>query len=128
MDIDKAILKIIQIPETLSQVRTSSISSLLQESGYFEIHSDIDERKIYETIKEHPKYVKVWLQWSDDKRSSPSPYFRQTDDGRGLVGYYPGSYFRVWPDIYKACAVFIKLDMEQVRVGPENLNLDVLKS
>jgi hypothetical protein len=114
MDIRKITLKIIQLPATFRRVGDRSIISLLQEIRYFEIHTDIDELKILEVIKEHPEYVKDWVEWSEGNRASEGPYLRQNDDGRGLVGYYPGNDFKVYSDMYIACAAFIKLEIEGI--------------
>ena len=127
MDVDDIILKVVRLPETLRHEPSQSISSLLKASGYLEIHGDIDKPKILKVVRAHPEYVASWLQWSDDIRSSPNPYFMQPDDGRAIVGFYPGNYFKVYSDICEACAVFIKLQLETIRIGSGDLNLDVLK-
>jgi len=72
MDINKAILKIIQLPATFKIVRNRSIYSLAQETGYFELHDEIDELKINKIISLHPVYIDDWLQYSEDKRTSPA--------------------------------------------------------
>ncbi len=118
MDINKIILKIIPLPATYHLVRNQSIYSLLQETGYFEMHDQGDELKILGMITVHPEYIKDWLQYSDDKRTSSGWYFRETDNGRSIVGYYPDmtdKKFKVYSNINEACATFIKLELEQIR-------------
>ena len=122
MDIEKITLKIVQLPSTFWRVRDRSIISLLQEIGYFEIHNVVDKSRILKIIKVHPEYIKDWIQWSEDKRTSEGPYLQRNDDGRGLVGFYPGSNFKVYSDIYGACAAFIKLEIEGIRVRFQSRN------
>jgi len=82
------------------------------------MHDQIDEFKIFEMIAIHPEYIKDWLQFSGDKRTSESWYFRETDNGRSIVGYYPDmtdKKFKVYSNINEACAAFIKLELEGIR-------------
>jgi hypothetical protein len=93
--------------------------SLLKESGYFEMHDQIGEIELYEALNKHLECVDQWLTLSESKRVSSGWYFEDNTNGTYSVGYYPqqknltpAEYF----DKVKACAAFIKREIEDIRV------------
>ena len=70
-------------------------------------------------MKKEPELIGQWLQWSEDKRNFPTWYFTRGDDGNCLVGHLPeGKEFDEinTSDAFKACAAFIKLEAERIRI------------
>lgn len=96
-----------------------SIYTLLQETGYFELHSQILECDIHEAVTQHPECVHQWLAWSEDKRTDGGWYFQQDERGKYIVGLFApeeGSSQRTeYSDANSACAAFIKHEIESIR-------------
>ncbi|HNO71685.1 MAG TPA: hypothetical protein PKO16_07945 [Bacteroidia bacterium] len=118
MNTNNLIKSILSLPEKFHTIRNVSIYSLLKETGYFEIHGQINEAIIIDELNKHPEYINHWLNWSDDKRTTSGWYFKQNENGKYVVGYSPASeqskqmeYF----DLKEACAVFIKREIEEIR-------------
>lgn len=111
------IKNIISLPEKFYALGNVSIYSLLKETGYFEMHNQVDEATILDELNRHPDYINQWLNWSDNKRTS-GWYFKQKDNGEYVVGYFPirenlkqiESF-----DSKEACAAFIKREIEEIR-------------
>ena len=90
---------------------TKSWNTLLQESGYFEVHEQINENEIIEILKNHSHLIVEWLRWSDAQRCSSTWYFTKGEDGKCFVGHYPErkEFEEIkTPNEYQACAAFIK--------------------
>ena len=111
--------RIISLPQTFtSPENKESIYSLLGDTGYFRIHDEVQEGDLVEAIESHPEAIREWLSWSSDKRSSSGWYFRQMDRGKAEVGYYGGEINNEpieFSDMKKACATFIKNEIEDIR-------------
>jgi hypothetical protein len=97
-----------------------SINVLLKETGYFEVHSQINEANISNELKKHPEYINHWLNWSNNKRTNSGWFFKQENNGKYVVGYSPEkpdlNHFE-YSDLPEACAAFIKLEIEEIRKG-----------
>lgn len=120
-DIKNIINDIINIPSTLHCNETESMYSLLQKYNYFEQYDMVQEDLIREVLIKNPEYINQWLQWSEDKRSSEAWYFIKNTNNKYTVGYY-GSKKEIkkeYFDAASACAAFIKLDIESLRVAKE---------
>lgn len=116
-EIDKIIEKIINLPFDFSK-KNKSIYCLLQESGYFSLYDQINDDQILEILRRQPQSIEYWLTWSGNKRSDAGWYFTKNENGQYFVGYYPEennfkeiSLF----DKFKACALFIKREIESIR-------------
>ena len=108
---------IVFLPKRFSEGNTS-MYSLLKESGYFELHNQISEVDILEVLNENLECIDQWLNLSEDKRSSSGWYFKQNDNGKFVVGYYPSDgNFQLYEynDELEACAVFIKQEIDDIR-------------
>ena len=106
------------MPSRFYTERNVSIYALLKETGYFELHNEISESNIYEVLIQHPECINQWLSWSEDKRSSSGWYFKQDEDGKYIVGFFPTSKdfnVNIYSDKTEACAVFIKREIEDIR-------------
>lgn len=118
MNINNIINKIIKLPETFYLNGNVSIYNLLRDSGYFEMYDQIDENNILEELTKHPEYVKIWLEWSDNKRTDSGWFFQKSDHGKYTVDYFPKkekSDSVEYEDSKLACATFIKLELEAIR-------------
>ena len=110
--------KIVRIPYEYHETKTKSWNTLLQESGYFDIYSQIQENDIVEILKKDTTLITQWMQWSDDSRSSSTWYFTKSDDNKYFVGHWPeGKEFKEMytKDEFTACAYFIKCEIESTR-------------
>ncbi|MEO4004180.1 hypothetical protein [Flavobacterium sp. CAU 1735] len=112
------IKSILSLPEKFHVLGNASIYSLLKETGYFEINSQINEATILDELNKHPEYINYWLNWSDDKRTTSGWYFKQNENGKYVVGYFPvseQSRLMEYSDLKDACAAFIKREIEEIR-------------
>jgi len=114
--------RILSLPERFYiPGNNQSIYSLLQDTGYFETHIEINENSIKEALEQHPQYVDQWLQWSEDRRVDSGWFFLQNNNQKYLVGFLDANkgttekmeYF----DRKSACAVFIKRELESIRIS-----------
>jgi len=96
-----------------------SISALLKETGYFEMHNEIKEDDILKVLLAHSNYVNHWLNWSADKRSSSGWYFKHgPNHNEYIVNYFPKNLKNeemIYSNPKNACAAFIKREMETIR-------------
>ena len=116
--IEKVIDRIVNIPSDYHQSKTKTLLTLLDESGYIQVHEQIQENEIIGILKRRPHLIAEWLQWSDDQRWSPTTYFTKGEDGKCFVGHTPE--IKEFKEIntsneFYACAVFIKYQVENIR-------------
>jgi len=58
--IDNVIQSIIYLPFEFGH-QNKSLYTLLQESGYFELYNQINDERLLEILKQHPKSIEYWL-------------------------------------------------------------------
>ena len=106
------------MPTNFQELRNISFVSLLRNTGYFELFDEINSNDIKEQLETHPEWVRQWLNYSDDKRTSSGWYFIKSEMGKYIVGFYPPNKYRTmeFVDIVEACSVFIKMEIESVRM------------
>jgi hypothetical protein len=112
------IQSILSLPENFYALGNVSIYSLLKETGYFEMHNQINRDVILDEINKHPECISYWLNWSDNKRTTSGLYFRQNENGKYIVGYFPAREELKqieYSDVKEACAAFIKREIEEIR-------------
>lgn len=117
MNTSNLIKSILSLPEKFHALGNASIYSLLKETGYFEIHRQINEAAILDELNKHPEYINHWLNWSDDKRTTSGWYFKQNENGKYVVGYFPTreeSKQIEYSDSKEACAAFVKREIEEI--------------
>jgi hypothetical protein len=119
VNITDTVIDLIYIPRKFEDLGNVSMYSLLSDSGYFEAHSQISESIIREALRAHPDMVDEWMRFSEDKRTNAGWYFRPTHRGYE-VGYFsraPSSIRSAeYSDRTEACAVFIKNEIEEIRI------------
>ena len=116
--IKEVIEKVVHIAYDFYRVDKSELT-LLKESGYFELHEQISENEIMEVLKNHPNLIAEWLQLSEDSRSSVRWGLSRNDNGRYVIGHWPGGegFEEISStDKFYACAVFIKRHIESMRI------------
>ena len=113
--------QIVTLPQTFHSLGNISIFSLLEETGYFELHDQISEGDIRGALLCCPECVQEWIQYSEDKRSSSGWYLTLDDEGLYETAYFdikavPNTTNRVqYEHAIDACAAFIKHEIESVR-------------
>jgi hypothetical protein len=117
MGIKSLINEIISFPE---KFRSGNISiySFLKGVGYFEDYDQVQEDNIAKALIQHPEYINTWFGWSEDKRVTSGWYIQDKEDGNYIVGYSPKNDKHPqmsYTNITKACAGFIKREIEDVR-------------
>ncbi len=116
---DDIIKKIIFLPRAFNSLMNKSVFELLKESGYFELHTSISENTIRKHLEKHPECVNEWMSYSEDKRSS-SGYYLQNNEKKYIVGYLDDKtkkqIKKEFSNGIKACAVFIKKEVESIRL------------
>jgi hypothetical protein len=118
MKTKRLVNSILVLPEKFHILGNVSFYSLLRETGYFEAYNQINEGAILDELDKQPEYVKHWLKWSSDKRSSSGWYFKQNENGKYIVGYFPKNEDLneiEYSDSKEACAAFIKKEIEEIR-------------
>jgi hypothetical protein len=114
-------MQIVTIPRRFHSLGSISIFSLLEETGYFELHDQISEHDIRTALLCCPECVQEWIQYSEDKRSSSGWYLTLNDEGLYETAYFnvkavPNTTNRVqYENAIDACAAFIKHEIESIR-------------
>lgn len=115
--------QIVTLPRRFHSLGNVSIFSLLEATGYFELHDQISEGDIRVALLCCPECVKEWMQYAEDKRTSSGWYVTQNDEGCYETGYFdiaavPNVTNRVqYENAIDACAAFIKHEIESIRSG-----------
>jgi hypothetical protein len=119
MNIKDIVINIIYIPIKFRMPGSNeTLYSLLKQSGYFETYEQIHEDMLYEALASHPVCSYAWLFYSEDKRVSSGWFFEQNSQEKYTVGYYPPNenFKKIkYSDMRKACAAFIRLEIEDIR-------------
>jgi len=118
MDTEGLSNQIIELPATLkSDPSDKSAYSVLREIGYFQFFEKIDKAAISDALRKRPECIKLWIQWSQDKRTNSGWYLEMDDNGDYVVGHFPdnGLGRSTYPDPIAAAAEFIKLEIEDIR-------------
>lgn len=122
MDLIIIIKKIIFLPiEFGKNGNNESIYSLLQLIGYFDVYDKITENAILQELINHLDCIEHWLAWSENKRSTDGWFFLKKGSGVYVVGNI-GLNGQVseklkFVDATEACAVFIKKEIESIRIS-----------
>ena len=124
--INNTIEGVIHLAKKFNELGDVSIYSLLKETGYFDLHKLISESAIRDAILRCPECVSQWFSFSENKRSSTGWYFRR-DNNIYVVGYFSLNAKALPPiqytDEVKACAAYIKREIEEIRGGATNKTL-----
>ena len=98
-----------------------SMYELLRQTGYFELHDQISEAAIRQTLDWHPECVDDWISYSEDKRTSSGWFIKQENSAKYRVAYFSCEGDKglqtSYVDRIEACAAFIKHELEDIRSG-----------
>src|SRR5439155_2751598 len=114
-------MQIVTMPRRFHSLGNISIFSLLEETGYFELHNEVSVSDIRNALARDPACVQEWMRYIDDQRCSSSWYFVLNDEGLYEVGFYDSntdparSNQVVYGNAMDACAAFIKHQIESIR-------------
>ena len=115
-------LQIVTTVRRFHSLGNISIFSLLEETGYFELHDQISEDDIRTALLCCPECVQEWMQYCSDKRTSSGWYIRLNDEELYEVGYFDikadhDTNRLQYENAIDACAAFIKHEIESIRSG-----------
>jgi hypothetical protein len=111
--------KILDMPSKFYSEGNISIYTLLKNTGYFEMHNQIDELIIFSCLEAQKEKIDQWFDWSENKRVNTGWYLKEESE-KFIVGYIKeggnlnGS---TYSDKRKACASFIKKEIETIRTN-----------
>jgi len=111
--------RLIVLPKTFNAVGTISMNALLKETGYCEFHDLFSETAIADALSLNPEIINDWLEYSEDKRTSSGWYIKRGKKGAFIVGKVEmiENSEMTYTDKIKACAAFIKREVETIRQG-----------
>ena len=93
--------------------------SLLEVTGYFELHEQVSEADVRTALVRCPGCVQEWFHYSEDKRTSSGWYLTENDGRCYETGYVADAHTRTnrlrHDHAIAACAVFIKHELEDIR-------------
>src|SRR5690606_38481100 len=118
-DLINVIKNIIFLPIDFSESDNSqSIYSLLKNTGYFSVHSKINENTILQVLTNYMDCIEYWFYWSDNKRNNDGWFFLRGNDTY-VVGNI-GSNGQIiekfeFNNVVEACSFFIKKEIESIR-------------
>ena len=111
---------VVRMPRDFESGGDVSFHALLRESGYNRQHAAVDVSMIEIALRADPEFVRDWLWYSENKRSSPGWFLRVAESGGWEVGYVDrGECENVSfdQDDVVACAIFIKKEIDAVRAS-----------
>ena len=95
--------------------RNSSLIDLLKSSGYVQNPSAAMEQDLEEVFRAEPDLIDAWARLSSDERTR-YPWLLvpgRSLDSVWIVIYPNGRKQRSFPDGFKACAFFVKQEIEE---------------
>jgi hypothetical protein len=98
-----------------------SVLDLLRSSGYLRDPSTMQEDYLENALRSHPELIQEWAKLSEDKMVSSGWYILRPTGSENAdwgIGYYPKGQERRFSDCFKACAFFIKQEVESYRSHP----------
>lgn len=98
-----------------------SVLDLLRESGYLQSPAVLVQ-ELEDALRSYPDLIDEWARLSEDKRTGSGWYIRRpgSQDAEWIVGYYPRGREHRFSDRFKACAFFIKQEVEGYRFNLEH--------
>jgi hypothetical protein len=117
MDMTNILLDIISLVHNFNIIGNVSMYSLLRQSGYFEVGSQVSKEMISDVLVQHPELLDEWIEYSEDKRSDHGWYIRRESDSTFKVGYRPNGDSELFSNGIDACAAFIKFECESINFG-----------
>jgi hypothetical protein len=117
--VQDVVVKVCSIPADFHRRGDVSVVYLLEESGYDTIRDAITVPILQQYLQAQPSLIADWAGYSEDKRCSSGWYF---DDSRYSIGHFSAeagqSREQVFAGRKRACAEFIKHELESIRENP----------
>ncbi|CAN5238668.1 hypothetical protein BH09BAC6_BH09BAC6_24060 [soil metagenome] len=118
METETLIVDIINIPTTLREAENNTLHRLLNAAGYHELFDQVSKHALMAELENDTERIAQWLSWREDNKSDAGWYFKQTLNNSYAIGYYSPTEDSIIVEIAdssKACAMFIKLVIEEAR-------------
>jgi hypothetical protein len=113
--LERIVDNIIELPRNFQSIGNTSIRHLVQESGYIETRSLIQDDIIRKRLALTPSLVQDWIEYSADKRTSTGWYFRRTPNGSYETGYLGNKGLTsVYTNRIEACVQFIRRELAEI--------------
>ena len=115
---DSIIIDIIDLPEKFNRSTDVSFHVLLSETGYIESFELVSKFGLIEQLTQTPDKIEHWLAWSAGNKKESGWYFARMQNAKYAIGYFSpleNSVIVELADGPKACAMFIKLVIEEAR-------------
>lgn len=118
MDSSTIAAKLILLPRKFTESGNKSLYTLLKETGYRELKTQVAVQDIREALAVDPECATEWMQYSEDKRCSAGWYFKQEAPKKFVVGYLDdgtsSESLGQYTDSLDACAAFIKNEIDNI--------------
>ena len=115
------VAQLVTLPRRFQSLGNVSIFSLVERTGYFQLHYEVSESDVRSALACCPDLVQEWLHYSTDKRTSPGWYLAKNDEGYYETGYIADTHDRTnrvhHENGINACASFIKHELESIRLA-----------
>lgn len=119
MKISDTIDGLVHIPREYYSKDTVSFLQLLKDTGYWDVHDQISVEDIREALTRDPECVDEWIQYSEDQRTDAGWCINEMENKKYVVRYkIRDAHFVThgeYGDRLEACAVYIKLEIEDTR-------------
>ncbi len=96
-----------------------SMIGLLESSGYLSCPGVVAEELLERAFAGQPELIDAWVVESQNKRTSEGWYIRGIEESPGgaiwEVGYHPHGARRTFSNRARACAFYVKADVEHLR-------------
>ncbi len=111
------VIAVARIATDLYALGTVSAVELVERSDYRGRRDEVTVERLADCLAQHPDWMRAWLDYSEDKRSSPGWYIEGRDATESRVGYYEGRSSRPpmqFDDKVRACAEFVHLEVDDI--------------
>jgi hypothetical protein len=120
----QAVARVCRLPAETAALNRSAMD-VVARSGYQRFAGEIGVKEIETYLDGHPELVPIWLQWSEDKRTSSGWYLVRIDPQTYEVGHLERSETipMLRADATGACATFILAEVRSIAGRPSILAL-----
>ena len=101
------------LPAQYHRHRDKSPRQVVQMLNLARHRSEVNQEKISAYIRENEHLLELWLRWSENKRWSPSWYFKRREPN-WLVGKFPGGPELTFDDPIEACSRFVEIELDDI--------------
>ena len=120
-DGDDVVTAVCRLAFDFYAARTVSPVQLVARSGYGRHRDEVTVPRLERCLAEYPEWVNAWLDYSEDKRSSPGWYIQGRERISFLVGYHEGRSSRPpmrFDNKVRACAEFVRREVDDIAGYP----------